>query len=149
LESSSNHHGLSAENRLEHKRLSALFDGSDKAHTQRLSVARRANEAGKVEARYQTVHWPPTENDWRQHLTGTVGLVVIPLRSDGTVLLAIDIDDYELDRKVIINTITQHKLPLIACRMKSGELHLFIFFREPVPAAVARRKLREIAAGLG
>jgi hypothetical protein len=133
---------------LVHERLAALFDGCDRAHTRRLKIAAKANEAGKVEADYTTVKRAPTKTDWQAHLNGDVGLVIVPLRSDGTVLFAtIDIDDYWLDHRVIVEAVD--KLPFIVCRTKSGGLHVFVFFTEPVPAVVARRKLREVAVGLG
>ena len=61
----------------------------------------------------------------------------------------IDIDTYPIDYNKIIHAIRKLKLPLVPCRSKSGGLHLFLFFKNPVSAKLIREKLREVASGLG
>ena len=76
---------------------------------------------------------------------------IIPILDDGTCCWgAIDIDIYEaLDVFKLEEEIEKLKLPLIMCRTKSGGVHLYLFLKDAVNAALVRGKLMEWAIALG
>ena len=89
---------------------------------------------------------------WARHLAGKdgFGIGVVPIRDDETCGFgAIDIDVYPFDHNALVAKIEALSLPLIVCRTKSGGAHCYLFTSEPVPAKLARSKLREWAAALG
>jgi putative DNA primase/helicase len=84
------------------------------------------------------------------HLAGKTPLGIVPIRADSTCLFGCgDIDDYDIDAIALITEIERLKFPLVPCRSKSGGLHLFLFLREPEPAAAVQACLREMMAALG
>lgn len=98
----------------------------------------------------RTIKKPVTLALWEQHLSGKRALGIVPIRQDSTCLWgSIDIDQYDIDLVTVVKRVEDMKLPLVPCRSKSGGLHLFMFFAEPVDAAVAQGLLRDIAASLG
>ena len=101
--------------------------------------------------RYHTVKQVVEEKLWQAHLDGVgPSLGIIPIRADNTARWGcIDIDTYPIDYRKIINTIRNLQLPLVPCRSKSGGMHIFLFFKNPVSARLVREKLREVASGLG
>lgn len=130
------------------QRLVSLFDGLDRAHGQFIITGVKGS--GKIEGRATTVLGRATDNHWVEHLQGTMGVGVVPIKDDGTVVWgAIDIDVYPIDFKKIYDKIEQLNLPLVICRTKSGGAHVFLFGSEPLPAALVRSKLMVFAAALG
>ena len=127
----------------------SIFEGLDVAYGQHQSEGKRAD--GKQEGKSYIVKKLVTEELWRDHLHGKgPSLGIIPMMADNTSRWGcIDIDTYPIDYNKIIFTIRKLKLPLIPCRSKSGGLHLFLFFKNPVAAKLVREKLREVASGLG
>ncbi len=98
----------------------------------------------------RTLKQPVTLAMWQAHLDGKRPLGIPPIRVDSTCLWgSIDIDQYDIDLAEIVKRVDDADLPLVPCRSKSGGLHLFIFFAEPVAADVAQSVLRDIAASLG
>lgn len=98
----------------------------------------------------RTLREPVTEELWDQHLQGTRPLGVVPIREDHHCYWgSIDVDQYDIDLLSLVERVEQSKLPLVCCRSKSGGLHLFMFLREPQPAADLQSLLRDIAASLG
>tara|TARA_R110000796_G_scaffold227227_1_gene343808 strand:- start:1180 stop:2694 length:1515 start_codon:yes stop_codon:yes gene_type:complete len=108
------------------------------------------NEKGKMEGRSLIVRKPPTDDLWEQHLSGERSLGIIPITDDNTCQWGcIDIDDYPLDHKKIINKIREEEFPLIVCRSKSGGAHIFCFTKSFISARLMRQKLEQIAGELG
>jgi hypothetical protein len=98
----------------------------------------------------KTIMQPVTVELWQKHLDGKRPLGTIPIRADSTCMWgSIDIDQYDIDLVEIVKRVEDLGLPLVPCRSKSGGLHLFMFFAEPVDASAAQNVLREIAASLG
>jgi len=126
-----------------------IFEGLDVAYGQHQSEGKRAD--GKQEGKSYIVKKIVTDNLWQSHLDGEgPSLGIIPIMADNTSKWGcIDIDTYPIDYRKIINSIRKLKLPLVPCRSKSGGLHLFLFFKNPVSAKLIREKLREVASGLG
>ena len=97
-----------------------------------------------------TVKGAVTLGMWEQHLEGKRPLGVAPIRSDDSCVWgSIDIDQYDIDLLNVIQKVESMKLPLVPCKSKSGGLHLFIFFSEPVACSSVQAALRDIAASLG
>ena len=98
----------------------------------------------------RTTRTPVTEDLWVQHLEGKRPLGIIPIRADNTVVFGnLDYDEYDVDIIALTAKVEQTKLPLVPVRSKSGGLHLFIFLKEPEPAADVRAVLKEAASNLG
>lgn len=121
---------------------------------------------GKILGRAWTAHVPATVEDWANHLsgkkitvkneetgepiTGALGLGVVPIREDDTVVFgAIDIDVYPLDLDKLIAKTRDLRLPVIVCRTKSGGAHVYLFLTAPARAELARARLSEWAVALG
>lgn len=130
-------------------RFKAIFAGLDIAYgTYRIEKAR---QDGKQEGKAMVVRQPPVDELWVKHLEGVEpSLGIIPIRADNSCSWGcIDIDQYPLDHRALVEKITELKLPLLVCRSKSGGAHVFLFTKEPVPAADMRRYLSSAAAMLG
>lgn len=126
-----------------------LFQGSDLAHGHSI-VSEQTNEVGKQESKSWTDKGPPLEKDWDDHLNGIKGLGLAPINSKSEVRWgAIDIDSYDLDLKDLNDQIVSMSLPVVLCRSKSGGPHLYLFCKEPVPAALMVSTLEAVAASLG
>jgi hypothetical protein len=133
-------------------RFHALFAGCERAHGTygAISLDKGRND-GKVKGQAATRREPLTDALWAQHLAGTYGVGVIPIRDDSTCTWgAIDVDVYaDLDHGRVASTLVRMALPLVPCRSKSGGLHLYLFCQVPVSAAEIQKKLQDIAARLG
>ena len=131
------------------KRFKSIFEGLDVAYGQHQSEGKRAD--GKQEGKSYIVKQEVKDELWTEHLNGNgPSLGIIPIMADNTVRWGcIDIDTYPIDYKKIINSIRNLQLPLVPCRSKSGGMHIFLFFKNPVSARLVREKLREVASGLG
>lgn len=106
--------------------------------------------SGKMHTAYQQ----PTPEDFRVHLRGTMGVGCVPILDDNTCKwAAIDIDNHGSDEDIPIapvdEKITLHKLPIIACRSKSGGIHCYIFFDKPQAASKVRALMEEFARLIG
>jgi hypothetical protein len=131
------------------KRFKAIFEGLDIAYgTYRIEKARGdGKQAGKA----VVVRQPPVDELWEKHLEGVEpSLGIIPIRADNSCIWGcIDIDQYPLDHRSVVEKIKALNLPLVVCRSKSGGAHVFAFTKEPIPAADMRQYLTACAALLG
>jgi len=132
-----------------YQKLKSIFGGLTRAHG--VFYKGEKKESGKVGGKAYIVKEEVTDKHWQDHLAGTVpSLGIIPIRDDSTCSWScIDVDDYTIDVRKTIQLYTKLNLPIIPCRSKSGGFHLFIFYKEPVPAKDAIEKLTEIASVLG
>lgn len=101
-----------------------------------------------------TDHAGPKKNDYSDHIKGKIGLGCVPILDDGTCWWgAIDVDNHkskaDLDLAEITKQVERHKLPLIACRSKSGGVHLYLFCAEPITASLLSKTLSHWAKLLG
>ena len=83
---------------------------------------------------------------FEEHLRGGIGIGIVPIRDDGMTLWgAIDIDnhgsDSDIDIRAIEKKVHAAGLPLVPCRSKSGGVHLYAFFSEPVRADIVKNVL--------
>lgn len=126
-----------------------LFEGYSEAHG---LFEPQGAEGRKVQGKAAYGAGAPTTADWRRHLRGEhPGIGVVPLLDDGKSVrwAAIDIDDHGIDHVKLEKLVDEMNLPLALSKSKSDGAHLWAFFSEPVPAALAQTKLTEIAAALG
>ncbi len=128
-----------------------VFAGYEHAHGRYVVAAgTRANERGKVNGQANTRARAATLADWEGHLTGGDAIGIVPIRADATCVFgAIDVDVYPLEHLDLARAVADANLPLVVCRTKSGGAHLYLFTKEPVPASLMRKKLREWARYLG
>ena len=130
-------------------RFKAIFSGLDIAYgTYKIEGAK---ESGKQAGKAVVVRKPPTDDLWVKHLQGIdPSLGIIPIRADNTCIWGcIDIDQYPLDHQGLIKKVRDLQLPLVVCRSKSGGAHVFLFVKEPIPAASMQHYLKACAAILG
>lgn len=126
---------------------SELFAGLERGHG-RYDLSRSVQEGDKTKGRASFVQGPATSEDWDEHLAGRVGLGIVPIRDDSTVMWGgIDIDTYNLDLAQL--SINLASSPLVLCRSKSGGAHILCFASEPVPAKLMQERLSRAAAALG
>jgi len=126
-----------------------LFKGSDIAHgTYTIKSERGAD--GKKQGTAKVIREPTTVDMWEDHLKGGTGLGIIPITSENTCLWgAIDIDQYDVSHKDLINVLKKNKIPAVVGRTKSGGAHVWIFLTAPIEAEDMQRKLTELSAALG
>lgn len=130
-------------------RFMRLFNGYDGAYYL-AEVTGKFSPAGKAITKYRTVRERIQHQTWVDHLHGKLGLLVIPIDKDNNVSWGcIDVDDYTLDHKTLVEKIQRLRLPLIVCRSKSGGCHIFVFTKEPVTASEMKVWLSNVSAGLG
>ena len=127
----------------------SIFEGSNIAYGT-YKIEREAGN-GKQQGKAVVVRNPPTDDLWERHLRGVEpSLGIIPIRPDNTCIWGcIDIDQYPLDLKGLVEKIRRLNLPLVVCRSKSGGAHAFLFTKELIPAAEMQRYLTTCASRLG
>tara|TARA_Y100000310_G_scaffold219354_1_gene220770 strand:+ start:6882 stop:8423 length:1542 start_codon:yes stop_codon:yes gene_type:complete len=129
-----------------------LFDGLRRAYG--LYSLRNADvntaKNDKVEGQGRTVQGDYISELWEKHLAGGEGLGVCPINDDSFCRFgAIDIDEFSIDHRALEQRVRKSKLPLLVCRTKSGGVHLYIFFKEWIPAETVYTTLLEWATFLG
>ena len=132
------------------QRFRSLFAGYEEAFGI-FEVNGTRERDGKQTGKVTLVKRPVTDEVWKQHLTGSQSLGIIPIRADNTCLFgAIDIDSYgNFEYNKLVKKLETNRFPLVLTRSKSGGAHLWIFFENPVPADLVQTKLREFASAIG
>lgn len=133
------------------ERLMTIFRGMSGAHGEYNIVGGPKRGDGKVPGKAITVRKPVTRALWEDHVAGKAGVGIIPVTEDSTCFFgAIDIDIYtQFDPQELLSTLKKSGFPLVPIRSKSGGIHLYLFSKEEIPAALMYRKLSEIAPALG
>ena len=131
------------------KKFSAIFDGLKGAYGTFKIDSKKAD--GKNTGKASLLREPRTTELWEGHLSGKGNSIgIIPINEDNQCVWGcIDIDQYPLDHKRLIEKIDHVGLPLIVCRSKSGGAHCFLFTKEWISAKLMQDTLQHIAAGLG
>ena len=124
----------------------AIFSGLDIAYGTYIIKKERGD--GKQAGQATVVRKPPTDDLWEKHLAGVEpSLGIIPIRADNSCIWGcIDIDQYPIDHKGLVEKIEGLNLPLVVCRSKSGGAHCFLFTKEPIPAREMQDYLKACAA---
>jgi hypothetical protein len=134
------------------KEMMSLFCGLDRAYgIYELEKNKVTVEGKKLLGKPKTVQGNVTEQLWRDHLSGHIGLGIVPIMDNSKCFFgAIDIDIYTgFDHKVFVQNIYKQGHPIIPFRSKSGGIHLFMFVKEQVPAKLIIEKLKMIAGYIG
>ena len=131
------------------QKFSSIFDGLKIAYGTYKIEKQQAN--GKNTGRAAIVREPRTTALWEGHLSGKGrGIGIIPINEDNKCVWGcVDVDQYPLDHKVLVEKIRKLKLPLVVCRSKSGGAHCFLFATEWVDAKDMQATLQQISAALG
>lgn len=137
------------------ERFQKRFRGSTRAYGW-YDLRSTPETSGKQQGQAYTMNETLDPQKYREHLEGRAGLGVVPIQDDDTCWWGvIDIDEYGADfeaAKVAVSIYAdaaQRKWPLVITRSKSGGLHVWIFFSEPVLAGAVMKKMAAIAAALG
>jgi len=126
-----------------------IFEGLKVAHGYFKIEKTGAN--GKAQGKAGVLREPQTPKLWEDHLTGTgSGLGIVPINEENSCKWGcIDIDQYPLDHKLLVDKIRRMKLPLVVCRSKSGGAHCFLFTTAWTEARDMQKALQSMAAALG
>ena len=122
-----------------------LFQGSARSYGQ------WNPKTGKAFAIKEAVALP----QYTDHCNGAMGLGLVPISTDNVCIFGvIDVDthgsnSYKDTPEAIAAKIELLKLPLIACRSKSGGTHCYVFYGKPMAAAFVRAQLHSWATQLG
>jgi len=92
---------------------------------------------------------PVTDTLYADHLEGKKGLGIIPIIMNTCRFSVLDVDIYNKDLNHFIRMIYRHSLPIVPFRTKSGGLHLYMFFVEPIKAIRAKQYMENIRTLLG
>ena len=128
-----------------------VFSGLERAHgIYEITGQKNTAKGVKKDGKGRTLLEPLTLELWEKHLKGEISIGVVPLTDDETCKWGcIDVDEYPIDTKHLLNKIDEMELPLLPCMTKSGGVHLFLFTKEPISAFKFQSKLEEIAAAMG
>ena len=125
-------------------KFSAIFDGLQLAYGTYKIEKTQSN--GKNTGKATIVREPRTTALWEGHLSGKgQGIGIVPINEDNMCVWGcVDVDQYPLDHKLLVEKIRKLKLPLIVCRSKSGGAHCFLFTTAPVDAKDMQATLQNI-----
>ena len=131
------------------QKFSSIFDGLKLAYGTYKIEKQQAN--GKNTGKAAIIREPRDTALWEGHLSGKGrGIGIIPINEDNKCVWGcVDVDQYPLDHKVLVEKIRKLKLPLVVCRSKSGGAHCFLFATEWVDAKDMQATLQQISAALG
>ncbi len=131
------------------KKFSAIFDGLKEAYG--YFKIEKTGSNGKAQGKAGVTRHPRTTKLWENHLSGKgTGLGIIPINEDNMCKWGcIDVDQYPLDHKLLVDKIRKLKLPLVVCRSKSGGAHCFLFSKDWVEAKDMQKSLQNMSAALG
>ena len=132
-------------------RIMVLFEGSEtQSGTHGMPDLDPNGLKWSIKKTARTIKKSVTVAMWQEHLNGVRPLGIVPIRADSTCSWgSIDIDQYDIDLIEVVERVEKAGLPLVPCRSKSGGLHLFLFFAEPIDAAAVQAVLMDLAASLG
>lgn len=125
------------------------FSGNKKAYG--VHIYKKLNVKGqKEEGENYTKTEELLDDYYTKHLEGKQGLGVIPIREDNKVLFSvIDIDEYENNVLRVVDMIYKGAMPIVPFRSKSGGLHAYIFYKEPIIAQSAINYTKQFVQLLG
>jgi len=131
------------------EKFKSIFVGLDSAYG--YYRIEKTESSGKNTGKGGVVREPPSGLVWQNHLAGKVqGLGIIPINANNQCQWgAIDVDQYPLDHKKLLDNVRRMKLPLVVCRSKSGGAHLYLFSDKWVEAKDMQKALQNISAALG
>ena len=103
---------------------------------------------GKLKLKYGWAAKELLESDYLDHLTGKKSIGIQPCNDEGLAKFgAIDIDSDEYDNfdlRKYLEIIDKKNIPVVPVKSKSGGLHIYVFFKEPVKASFVRNFLDKL-----
>ena len=103
-----------------------LFQGSEIAHG--TFIVSQSNGQVKQQGAASVVRLPTTVELWKQHLSGSTGLGIIPIRTDNTCYWgAIDVDDYSVQHQSLAQKLASNSIPVYWDAQSLGE-RIYGFF---------------------
>ena len=130
------------------EKFKSVFDGLQAAYG--TFEVQKQSASGKSTGRAAIIKKPRTKAHWEEHLAGTKSLGIVPIDENNQCRWGcVDVDQYPLDHKVLVDKVRRMKLPLVVCRSKSGGAHCFLFTNEPIDAKDMQMTLQQVAAALG
>ena len=134
---------------MEIKKFASIFDGLKEAYG--YFKIEKTGSNGKAQGKAGVTREPRTKELWENHLLGkSIGIGIIPINEDNNCKWGcIDIDQYPLDHKLLVEKIRRLKLPLVVWRSKSGGAHCFLFSTEWVEARDMQKALQHMSSALG
>ena len=111
-------------------RFAVIFDGLKSAYGVYSVDRKKAN--GKSVGKAMLIREERTTRLWEKHLAGGGdALAIIPINEDNKVKWGcLDVDEYPLDHKLLVEKIRRLKIPMVVCRSKSGGAHCYVFVSE-------------------
>lgn len=126
------------------KALSLLFKGNDRSYGVWIPDSMKMlTESG-----------PAGIPQYERHIQGVRGLGIVPVTDSGDCWFgAIDIDNHgqteDINLVAMTKLIRDKNLPLVACRSKSGGIHVYVFCKSPIKSKLLRIAMFGWAAQLG
>jgi len=113
-----------------------------------INAAYKDPATGKLKLKYGWAAKPLIESDYLDHLSGKKSIGIQPCNDEGLAKFgAIDIDSDEYDNfdlRKYLEIIDKKNIPVIPVKSKSGGLHIYVFFKEPVKASFVRNFLDKL-----
>jgi hypothetical protein len=131
---------------------SDLFKANTSVFGQTQLTGKVRERDGKQDSKSFLVKSELTTEIWEDHLSGKRLIGCTPIREDNTVHWgALDIDVYQDTNTIeeLNKSISNHNLPFVVCRSKSGGAHVYLFFSEPIAARLVIDKLKSFSAFFG
>ncbi len=128
------------------KELSRLFLGNLSFHLR--TKIQSTEEGQKAEATMLTYEGRP---DWNAHADGEYVVGVSPLTAKNECYFSVIDIDFYTDKEIlkhVVRMLHKYEIPLIPFRSKSGGLHLYAFYKDPVDAAEAKETMQSIVSSL-
>lgn len=145
-----------------HDRFHALFLGNPRSYGQAVPPKAPKERLATMTKKQVSEAWSLFTVDeqvdashWIKHLSGEVGVGIVPIMDDSNCWwAALDIDchgedESDIDLVELNRKITERQLPLIVCRTKSGGAHAYVFGSEPLKAGLLRSTLKRWSDWLG
>lgn len=112
----------------------SLFSGNNNAHGVH-EPTNTVEENGKKAGRSYTKKECVEEEHYMAHLEGKIGLGIIPIKENNLCSFSvIDVDIYDKNLTRLVQKIYSNGIPVFPFRSKSGGLHLYTFYEQPVKA---------------
>jgi hypothetical protein len=126
---------------------SRLFSGNTEAYG--IHEYKYTDKKEKEKGKSYTKVEPIMDKLYENHLNGEQGLGVIPINGSSCRFSVLDVDIYNKDLSHITSIIYKHDFPLFPFRTKSGGLHLYLFYQEPIRAIKAINFMNSFRTILG
>lgn len=126
----------------------SLFEGAKQSYGQH--TYKFSSDGGKEKGSNKTVRALVTIEQYKAHINGEMGLGVVPINENNKCKFSVvDIDIYKQEHvKLFVDAVERNSFPFVPFRTKSGGLHLYLFYQDPIPAHTAVEITRQLATAL-